>query len=94
MQPQEEFENHEVSPEVLGVQEAFSVLGRFATAQILISNPEIRARVRASSTRGFLPLALGMSVGGLLGDHFIGGVGWILGIGIGLFAGLCVNGPR
>ena len=94
MQPQEEFENHEVSPEVLGVQEAFSVLGTFATAQILTSNPEIRARVRASSTRGFLPLALGMLVGGLLGDHFIGGVGWILGIGIGLFAGLCVNGPR
>ena len=54
----------------------------------LNSDPKVRARVRRVGSRGYLPIALGLLVGGLLGYHFGGPLGWLIGIVIGLYIGV------
>jgi hypothetical protein len=57
-------------------------------AAALHSDPKVRARVRQAGSRGYLPIALGLLVGGLLGDHFGGPLGWLIGITIGFYIGV------
>ena len=93
MQPHDE-QVHEESPESVMSREVFGVLSTTATAQVLTADPKIRARVRSTVVRGFLPLALGVLLGGLIGVRLGGLLGWLAGIVIGLFVGMRFSAPR
>jgi hypothetical protein len=78
----------EESPESMVSREAFGFLGTLATTQILTADPKVRAVVRSRVVHGFLPIALGLFVGGMFGAHLGGATGWLAGTVIGLFVGL------
>ena len=78
----------EESPELMFSREAFGFLGTLASTQILTADPKVRAVVRSTVVRGFLPIAFGLFIGGMIGAHLGGAPGWLAGIVIGLFVGL------
>jgi hypothetical protein len=85
---EDEFEDFETRPETFASQQAFKVAEASIMAAALNSDPKVRVRVRQAGSRGYLPIALGLLVGGLLGYHFGGPLGWLIGIVIGLYIGV------
>ena len=85
--PPNEIENEE-SLESWVSRKGFGALGTLTTTQNLMADPKVRARIRATTARGFLPIALGLLIGGILGATLGGAPGWLLGVVMGLFAGL------
>jgi hypothetical protein len=80
--------------ESLASREGFGVVGAMAAAHLLSAKPETRARVRATVTRGFLPLAVGVLIGGLVGARVGGSLGWLIGCIVGLLVALRFTAPR
>jgi hypothetical protein len=84
---EDDFEAFETRPETHASQQVFKLAEASIMAAALNSDPKVRARIRRAGSRGYLPIALGLLVGGLLGDHFGGFLGWLIGIVIGLYIG-------
>jgi hypothetical protein len=85
---EEEFEAFETRPETHASEQAFKLVEASIMTAALHSDPKVRARQRQVGSRGYLPIALGLLVGGLLGDHFGGPLGWLIGVMIGLYIGV------
>ena len=84
----EPFDEFEDRPETQMSEQTFSVLEAGAASVLLNSSPEVRNRVKQAGTRGFLPIALGVLVGGVLGYRLAGAFGLLIGVYIGSFVGL------
>ena len=85
---EEGFEDFEDRPETQMSEQAFSVLEAGAVSVLYNSNPDVRKRVQKVGTRGYLPIALGVLVGGVLVYRLAGSFGLLIGIYIGSFVGL------
>lgn len=94
MRPHDEQNLHEESLETMASREVFGALGTVATAQLLTADPTVRARVRSTVVRGFLPLAIGVLAGGLIGARFGGALGWLVGSAVGLYLGARFSASR
>ncbi len=84
----EPFDEFEDRPETLASEQTFSVLEAGAVSALHNSNPEVRKRVTRIGTRGYLPIALGVLIGGVLGYRLAGSFGLLLGVYVGLLIGL------
>ena len=85
---EEGFEDFEDRPETQMSEQAFSVLEAGAVSVLYNSNPDVRKRVQKVGTRGYLPIALGVFFGGLLGNRLAGPFGLLIGVYLGLLIGL------